>query len=127
MSDRPSLLNRRRVILALISLVVGWYAGSYWRGMSMAIIDRTIGHYEVKTYGYPSGSRWEYARQLKERYNVRLNAVAGCVVFPDQELYVGGYNSISERLLLAKFGKDIFTECFTEAERQWHAEHPGEW
>ena len=127
MNNKPSLLSRRRIILALISLVVSWYAGSYWRGMSMAIIDYTCGHYEVKTYGYPPGSRWEYARLLRERYDVKLKSVAGCVVSPDEEWYVGGYNSVSERLLLAKYQKDIFAECFTEAEQQWRAEHPEEW
>jgi hypothetical protein len=127
MSRKTPLLTWRRFVLATVVFVVVWYAGSYPRGMAMAYIDHARGHYEEKTYGYPSPTRWEYARLLKERYDVKLHAVAGCMVYPHEEWYVGGYNDVSEHLLLKKHGKDIFAECAGEASRTWRAEHPSEW
>jgi hypothetical protein len=122
MSTKTPLLTWRRFVLGAIVFVVVWYAGSYPRGMAMAYIDHACGHYEEKTYGLPDPSRWEYARLLKERYDVKLHAVAGCEVYPDDEWYVGGYNAVSRRLLLQKYSKDIFAECYAEA-----AKHPGDW
>ena len=53
MSARPSLFNRNRVILALISLVFSWHIGSYCRGVMMASIDFACGHYEKMGWGLP--------------------------------------------------------------------------
>jgi hypothetical protein len=127
MNGKPSLLSRRRVILALISLVVSWYAGSYWRGVMMATIDFACGHYEKMGWGLPFPWTEDYARRLKEKYGVTYDPIDDCSVFPTTECYIDGYNSVSRSLLLKMYGKDIFAECFTEAEQKWHAEHPGEW
>jgi hypothetical protein len=127
MNDKPSLLSRRRVILALISLVVSWYAGSYWRGMMMAYIDYTCGHYEIKGSGLPAPWISDYIRLLKEKYEVGYDSVGGCMVFPTTAWYADGYNSVSSSLLVKKYSKDIFVECADEASRTWQANHPGEW
>ena len=127
MNDKPSLLNGRRIILALISLLFSWYAGSYCRGVMMASIDFVCGHYEEKDWGLPQPWVGDYTRRLKEKYGVTYDYIGDCSVFPTTGWYIDGYNSVSRALLVKKYGKDIFTECFTEAEQQWHAEHPGEW
>jgi hypothetical protein len=36
MTDKPSLLTRRRVLVAALAFLFSWYAGSYWRGVTMA-------------------------------------------------------------------------------------------
>jgi hypothetical protein len=127
MTDKPSLLNRRRVILALIAFLVSWYAGSYWRGTTMAYLDYVCGHYETKGWGLPFDWNWDYTCILKAKYGVTYEHIDDCGVFLTTAMYIEGYNSVSRPLLLKKFGKDIFAECFTEAEQKWHAEHPGEW
>jgi hypothetical protein len=43
------------------------------------------------------------------------------VVSEDEVWYAGGYNSVSRRLLVQKFGKDIFAECRDLAKQQWQA------
>jgi hypothetical protein len=88
----------------------------------MALVDHACGHYEVQTYGYPGPSRREYRAILKERYGVRLNAVADCTVTPDLEWYVDGYNTVSCHLLIKKYEKDIFEECAVEAHSRWEEE-----
>jgi hypothetical protein len=44
---------RRRWVLGLITFLFSWYAGSYWRGLMMATLDHTCGHYELKVWGLP--------------------------------------------------------------------------
>jgi hypothetical protein len=127
MTDKPSLLTRRRVLVAAVAFLFSWYAGSYWRGMTKASIDHACGHYEIKAWGFPAGWRGDYMRLLSERYAVEEDVVGGCMVFPTTEWYADGYNSVSRPLLLKKYGKDIFAECAAQAKRQWQAEHPGEW
>jgi hypothetical protein len=101
--------------LAALALVVAWYLTAYHRGMLAAYLDHSRGHYEVQTYGFPAEWRHEYARLLRERYGVELNAVAGCVVSHDLVAYVDGYNAASRRLLTARFGSDIFADCRRQA------------
>jgi len=123
-----SLLKSRRVwvVLAVVSLmlVVGWYTSASPRGMLMARIDHARGHYEVKTYGGPPPTPdeaemyTEYARLLRERYGVELNDVAQCVVAEELARYANGYNAVSRRLLIEKYGRDIFKECAASAQRR---------
>ena len=98
-------------IMVVLGLVGLWYPTAYPRGMLMAFIDHACGHYEIQTYGYPVAWYREYSSLLREKYDVQLNMVAGCVVWPTLEWYVDGYNSVSESLLKDKYGQDIFREC----------------
>src|SRR5258708_3831087 len=80
-----SLLKSPRAwaIFAVVSLLLGaaWHMTAYPRGMLMARLDHAREHYEVKTYGGPPLSPLdaeraaEYARLLRERYDVELNPV----------------------------------------------------
>jgi uncharacterized protein (TIGR03067 family) len=119
-----SLLKSRRVwvVLAVLSLllVVGWYASAYPRGMLMARIDHARGHYKFKVYGSLIPWEKEYARLLQQRYGVAWDRVASCVVSEELAWYAGGYNSVSQHLLLEKYGKDIFEECNAVAEQKWY-------
>ena len=58
-----------------------------------------------------------YVRLLKERYGVKVNYIAGCIVTQDLAWSADGYNSVSVPRINAKFGKDIFAECQGEARR----------
>ena len=127
MNSKPSLLSRRRVILALIAFVVSWYAGSYWRGMTMGYIEHTCGYYEIKVWYPLEPWQGEYMRLLRERYGVAADTVSDYMVLPTTEWYAEGYNSVSRPLLIQKYGKDIFAECEGETRSAWQADHPGEW
>jgi hypothetical protein len=47
---------------------------------------------------------------------VTLDVVAGCVVPFDVGWYSAGYNAVMHPLLKDKFEKDIFEECYEQAE-----------
>jgi hypothetical protein len=96
----------------------------YSRGVEEAYADHERGHYEIKSYGYPAPWLWEYRRVLQERYGVKLNRVADCVVTERLVSYVGGYNEVSTRLLNEKYGRDIFKECMEFAEKKYEEDHP---
>ncbi|QEL15179.1 hypothetical protein [Limnoglobus roseus] len=112
---------QKRFFLSLVGLVlltfVGWFFSAYPRGLFAAYADRVAGHDEIKVFGYPPPEIGEYSRLLRERYGVKMNVVAGCVVTQDLEWYVDGYNSVSEPRIREKFGKDIFEECWNEAKQ----------
>jgi hypothetical protein len=123
---RQWLTRRRRIVaaVALLVLAIGWWFSAYPRGMIAAWADGARGHNEVKVFGLPPPWVREYARLVRERYGVEVNAVAGCVVSPDLVWYVDGYNSVSEPRIRARHGKDIFAECADEARAAWELAHP---
>jgi hypothetical protein len=104
-------------VVAGVAWVGLWCLTDYPKGVVGACIDQGLGHYEVKTYGYPAPWRGEHARLLKQRYGVELNAVAGCCVTEELTQYVSGYNATSGGLLLLRHGHDIFAECAELAEQ----------
>jgi hypothetical protein len=125
---RRSLTLRRTVVaaLAVVALGVGWWLCAYPRGMIVAYADAFRGHDEIKEFGLPPPWAEDYARLLSQRYGVEVNQVAGCCVTQDLEWYVDGYNSVTCARLTAHFGKDIFAECFADAEAAWRMAHPWE-
>jgi hypothetical protein len=122
-----SLLKSRRAwalgFTVGLVLVVLWYRTAYYRGVLMAHIDHTCGHYEQKGHGLFPATIFSYRRLLHERYGVELRFVGGCLTSDELRLYASGYNSVSCRLLIAKYGLDIFEECERLALLEWKAEH----
>ena len=126
MAEARQLLTRRRLIVAavgLLAIALGWWFSAYPRGMIAAWADGSREYDEVQVYGLPFPWDGEYARLLRERYGVKVNYVAGCVVTQDLVWYVDGYNSISEPRIRKRFGKDIFAECAADAQAGWEREH----
>jgi hypothetical protein len=124
-----SKLRRRWVIILVSGAVILWYATAYWRGMLMAYVDHTCGHYEMLGYGSPMSPEQQekhalYLSEMRERYNVTYTCVAGCVVSSSLRSYVEGYNSVSRRLLLEAHDVSIFDQCRRLANEKWAAEHP---
>jgi hypothetical protein len=112
---------------AVLGAVVLWFLSAYPRGALTAQIDQAFGHYEVQFFGPPPPPWWpDYRKMLKDKYDVELRGVAGCLVTPQLVWYVSGYNSVSERRIEEKYGKDIFKECFTLTRKSWAAAHPKE-
>ena len=135
LSSYPRKLMTRRRLLIVCALVIFapviWWLTSYPRGMVMACCDQICGHYEIQLYGTNfSLSTRERDRLLNERYGVKCNCVAGCVIHTDfvstdPAWYAEGYNSVSKSLLYARFGKDVFAECNSDAGEAWRRKHQG--
>jgi len=92
------------------------------RGRLAAQVDMQRGQYQVLGYGLPSPSRPEYARCLRERYEIDFRPVAGCVVSESLLSYVNAYDSVLEEAALRKFGRDVFKECAEASATKWEAQ-----
>ncbi len=90
--------------------------------------DLSNGVMIVKTVGLPPPSREDFEHLLKERCNVQLQPIAGCLVSSELATYMQGYNEISAAEIKRKFGTNIFERLDAEAEARWHkrweAENP---
>ena len=106
-----------------LSLVLWWLwsLSAPVRGYIAAHIDVHRGRYQELGYGLPPPSRSEYARCLRERYNIEFRPVAGCVVSESLVSYVNSYDSVVAEVASRKFAHDVFKECAGEAERKWTA------
>jgi hypothetical protein len=113
--------TRRILIVAVVGCLLGgvaWYLTPYPRGMLMAYIDHTFGHYVVQAYGEPPPPWYsDYGRLLQARYDVTLHEVADCVATHSLMRYTDGYNSVSKGLLQAHYGHDIFEQCWDLAQK----------
>jgi len=110
-------------LLGVIVLVCAWLFCAWPRGAIMAHVDHIRGHAEIKTFGLPASWRGEYGRLLQEKYNVKLNTVAGCCVTPGLVSYVGGYNQVAKWYAIRRIGKDVFQECAEQARINWEVKH----
>jgi len=96
-----------------------WSASASIRGRIAGRIDVHRGRYQVLGYGLADRSRSEYARCLRERYNIEYRTVAGCIVSDSLVSYVKAYHSVVTEAANRKFGHDVFQECAGEAGRTW--------
>ena len=104
------------VLLALCSL---WSLNALIRGNLAARIDIRRGRYQVLGFGLPVPSQPEYARCLRERYDIEFRAVAGCIVSDSLISYVNGYDSVVSEAASRRFGHEVFKECANETDRKW--------
>jgi hypothetical protein len=92
------------------------------RGCLDARRDIRQGRYLVLGYGLPTPWRPEYARCLRERYNISFRPVAGCVVSESLISYVDAYHSVVDEAVRRKFGRNVFRECADNAVTNWKAQ-----
>ena len=119
-----SLFASRRgkalIIAAALASFLFWNWASYARGVVMAYLEHSCGHYAIRVYpNLSSGWTEEYARLLKKKYGVNVKNVGDPSTFIWEERYGAGYNATSERLLIEKYGSDIFAECAKQADERW--------
>ena len=123
----PFSLQRRKrrlaVTISVISLVGYWlfwpWPFAEFRGKLAAHIDLGVGSYKVLAIGLPPPWRNEYARLLRERYGIRVQTEALCIVSRSLVAYVTSYNTLSEASAIRKVGHDPFQECYEDAKRDW--------
>jgi hypothetical protein len=117
-----------KLIMTLCVLGVFVASSSPWsltapiRGRLAAYRDIRQGRYEVLGYGLPTAWRPEYARCLRERYNINFRPVAGCVVSESLVSYVDAYRSVVDDAVRRKYGRDVFRECADDAATRWKAQ-----
>jgi hypothetical protein len=113
--------NHKKLVVGvgIIILMATWWVAVPMRGGAAARIDLSRGRYKVLTYGLPVPWFSEYARLLRERYGIRVQAVAGCIVSEPLIRYVESYNRLVEEAAAKKFGRDVFKECAMDAQENW--------
>jgi len=116
--------DRRNAFLAFVAvvlLIVAWYASASVRGRWAARYDVGRGHYEVLGYGLPCCEVQEYKRILRERYGIEHRQIALCLVSESERSYADAYNSVAGPAIARKYGRDVLGESWTEARRAWQA------
>jgi hypothetical protein len=126
--------NLFSVVQVFAALYVVWYFAVFFidvyraqhrlaiiaRAASEARNDIEQGEYKIQMIGGPPAAfDYEYVRLLRDRYGVKINVLASCVVPNEIEWYHDGYNCVSEPRIREHFGKDIFAECYVEAKTLW--------
>ena len=82
------------------------YYSAYRAGEAQAKKDVAAGILVIETYGFGAGGGPEVGRILRERYQIEIKAISGCIV---DEIILGhaaGYNSVSEHEIDRRFGKE---------------------
>jgi len=101
----------------VVLLAMGFLLHGTLLGFIRAHWDILHGHRRVMSYGRPAAWAGEYQRLLLDRYGVRLEWVAGCVVPYSMVSYTDAYNYVSEASIKRQFGRDILKECAEDAEK----------
>lgn len=76
-----------------------------------------IGNHRVKAYGLPEPTFPTYRKLMRNRYDIGIDHIAGCIVSRWQIAYVNGYNAVSTPLIKRRFGNDVFQKGYEEAKR----------
>lgn len=117
-------------VLSLIAAVILLELTAYPRGRMAARQDLRNGRDAVCSYGRPPRETHEYQKLLGDRYGVKCLWIADCSATESQVEFARGYNEVSKRQIMLKFGKDIFHECREEAMKLWQrkqAEEDRKW
>ena len=113
---------RYRVLLALLALLPSYMAwqiaelrwGIPAQARADAIHNFQKGIYVIQHHGLSSGPRFEYKRLLREKYKV-IDLGAPCMMYLPDAIYEDNYNEQLRALLIKRYGKDIFEECYEAA------------
>jgi hypothetical protein len=105
--------------LLIVCSVVLWELATPLRGNLAARYDLARGKHRILNFGLPPLWLPEYARLLRERFGVELDAVAGCTVSQQLVSYGEAYDKVTAAAAIRKYGHDIFRECAEEAEKKY--------
>lgn len=93
---------------------------AYHRGTKDGKEELKKGALAVESFGLLAPWTPIYSRILKERYGVEERIVAGCSVDSDIIGHADGFNTVMERAITEKYGKDVFAEAATEARSEYN-------
>jgi hypothetical protein len=103
------------------SMIDYWTA--YHRGRTDAKRDVQSGHLAVEIDGLAMTGEGEYATELRERYQVELRRIAGCIVDEKIMAHLKGYNEISEAEIKRRFGDSALKDAEERAAKHWDEIH----
>lgn len=113
-----------RTLLASMGLLIVWWIAWPWpfaaaRGQLAARLDLRMGNYTLVVYGLPPPWGRDYYDLLSQRYGIRVQRVADCIVSQSLVAYANEYDKLSSAAAIRKHGRDIFRECAEEARKKW--------
>ena len=118
-----NLRQHKAVIATGVLAVFLFVCWSWWsnnlRGYVAARRDVRRGRYEILSYGMPTPWSPDYERCLRNKYNINVRRVAGCVISDPLVSYGSSYNAVVMGAAERKFGRDVFQGCAVEAHRSW--------
>ena len=80
-------------------------------GITDAERDFSNGVFRIEVYGLRGANGTTAERYLTFKYGINIDAVTGCIVTEPILGHAEGYNTRMKELLIAKHGKDIFSEA----------------
>jgi hypothetical protein len=79
------------------------------------------GRLVVLRYGQPAVWVSDYQRILRERYQIEVRTIAGCIVSEGLLAYARDYNAVMRPVIAERFGADVFDKVAKEAETMFLA------
>ncbi len=89
---------------------------SFIQGKADARKELKEGTLAIETMGLLVRHHGHYAKILKERYNIQVRGVAGCMVNSFIIGHAEGFNQVMNAEIKRRFGKNVFEHALTEAE-----------
>ncbi len=103
-------------------VIYGWHRAARFRGEYQAYQDVRSGHYVELGYGLPAAWRKDFAEIVHRKHpEAEFRVVAGCIVTPELQDYVTGYNSYMKQAAARHFGHDVFEEAADDAAKSYKA------
>ena len=96
------------------------YWTAYHRGHADATRDLQSGQLAVEIDGLVMRGEDEYAQELRERYQIELRRIAGCIVDEKILAHLKGYNEISEAEIKRRFGASALKDAENRAAKHWN-------
>lgn len=101
---------------------IGYSRRAYEAGRRYAEQDIRENCLAVEVSGGPPAA-WDndWVRLLRERFQIELRWVAGCLVNYQIIGHERGYNEVSSAEIQRRFGRDVVWETRNEAQEKWSA------
>ncbi|NQZ60306.1 MAG: hypothetical protein HRT88_22900 [Lentisphaeraceae bacterium] len=87
-------------------------------GKNRALNDLKNGIYRLEVYGKPAKYRKYYIQILKEKHNIIIDPVAGCIIRTMILNHAKEYNKIMVLEIKNKFGNDVLSKAQIDAENK---------
>ena len=84
-------------------------------GRQQALRDLAAGKLRIHTYGMASMRRIHYRKVLLDLYNVKLVAVAGCLLSRGLKAHTKAYNKVMFDAIVKRFGSDALAKARKKA------------
>jgi hypothetical protein len=119
---KPLSFGFYAIVLAFAAIIVyeflGYYPGMF-AGWAVAHFDLCRGDYRLKVVGLAPPWDQESTYVFAEKYHVKRDRIALCIVSFWDSGYEEGYNSVSGPAIEAKYSKRVFADAMKESIEQY--------